>query len=433
MFHLGRMAGSISADLACGDGPIYTAKLSLYTTRYPECGANAGGRRCSSPEFRAYNGGMRRPSHGLMGWSLTLVFAGATAARPQAIPRNVAPQAATPANAVPAQSSRDQGRDELRTGAALTRSGALRDAIPHLLAARAAGADPYATGVNLAICYVGTGASAQAIPLLESLRSSGYRTPATATLLVQAYIATNRAKDAYDLLSAASAAAPGNETIFAYAADACTDAHRYSLGLRMVDLGLAMFPASARLHYEKALFLAQLDKIEEARPEFDRAADLDPNGYIGCLARVQKDLHDDDLKGANLLLEQAIHAGRSDYRMLSLLGTVLLDEGVGPGDPRFPEAQSALEESARERPDFSATQIALGKIDLMLGQYREAVQHLEAGRALEPDNPAVYTSLAVAYRHLGEREKASQASAELGQLLSRQAVKASQPGDSSPR
>lgn len=375
---------------------------------------------------------MRRPSHGLVGWSIFLVFAGTTAAQPQATGGNVDPAPAARAPAAPGNQPQDQGRDELRTGAALTRSGALRDAIPHLLAARAAGADPYATGVNLAICYVGTGASAQAIPLLESLRSAGYRTPATATLLVQAYIATNRPKDAYDLLSAAAAAAPGSETIFAYAADACTDARQYALGARLMDLGLAIFPASARLHYEKALFLAKVDEIEEARPEFDRAADLDPSGYIGCLARVQKDLYDDDLKGANVLLDQAIHSGHSDYRMLSLLGTVLLDEGVSPGDPRFPEAQSALEESARERPDFSATQIALGKIDLMLGQYREAVQHLEAGRALEPDNPAVYTSLAVAYRRLGEREKASQASAELGRLLARKPVEGSPPGGTPP-
>lgn len=353
--------------------------------------------------------------------------------RPQATHGNPGPPSPTQANPAPVDQPQDHGRDELRTGAALTRSGALRDAIPHLLAARAAGADPYATGVNLAICYVGTGADAQAIPLLESLRSSGYRTAATATLLVQAYIATNRAKEAFDLLSAAAAAVAHDESIFAYAADACTDAHEYSLGVRMMDLGLATFPASARLHYEKALFLAKQDNIELARSEFDRAADLDPNGYIGCLARIQKDLYNDDLRGAIVLLDRAIHSGHRDYRMLSLLGTVLLDEGVSPGDARFPQAQSALEESARERPDFPATQIALGKVYLMLGRDRDAVQHLEAGRSLEPDNPAVYTSLAVAYRHLGEREKASQASAELGQLLARKPVRAPVPGGPPPR
>ncbi len=46
---------------------------------------------------------------------------------------------------------------ELQAGTSLTREGELPEAIPHLLAARAAGADPYATGVNLAICYIGTG------------------------------------------------------------------------------------------------------------------------------------------------------------------------------------------------------------------------------------------------------------------------------------
>jgi tetratricopeptide (TPR) repeat protein len=321
-----------------------------------------------------------------------------------------------------AHSSReDHAREELRTGTQLTRSGALRDAIPHLLTAQSAGLEPYATGVNLAICYVGTGAIAKAIPLLESLRASGYRTTVTATLLVQAYIAAGRASDAYAQLTAAAEAAPNNETIFAYAADACTDHRQYALGLRMMNLGLATMPASPRLHYERALFLAEQGSLEDARPEFDRAAQLDPGGYIGYLAHVQKDLYDGELKPASQLLEQAIRSGHRDYRMLSLLGSVLLQEGVAPGDPRLPEAQSALEESAKERPDFSATQVALGRLYLMLGRNGDAAEHLEIARALEPENPAVYTSLAAAYRGLGQREKAAQMTAALGRLLARQA------------
>lgn len=370
---------------------------------------------------------MRRQTSWLLELGAALTIAAATAAWSQGVPGSSAPPATAPANTSPDDRSRAGAQHELRVGARLTRSGALREAIPHLLAAQAVGEDPYATGVNLAICYVGTGANAMAIPLLESLRTSGYRTPTTAALLVQAYIGTNRSKDAYDLLSAVPDAAPRDETIFAYAADACTDYRQYELGLRMMSLGLAKLPGSARLHYEKALFLTELGSIEDARPEFDRAAQLDPGGYVGYLSRVQKDLSNDDLKGANLLLEQAIHAGRSDYRMLSLLGTVLLQEGAAPGDPRFEKARSALEQSARERPDFSPTQIALGKIDLMLARYRDAVDHLEIARSLEPDNPAVYASLVVAYRRLGEPEKASQVSVELGRLLSRQSMKVPQP------
>lgn len=356
---------------------------------------------------RGYNAAMRRTC----ATAAACLLVGSFWTFAQGVPRNQG----QPANAAPD----DRGREELRTGTRLTRSGALRDAIPHLLAAQAEGLEPYATGVNLAICYVGTGATDRAIPLLESLRASGYRTPVTATLLVQAYIAANRPGDAYAVLAALSGTARNDESIFAYAADACTDHRQYSLGLRMMDLGLEKMPASSRLHYEKALFFAELGSIEEARPEFDRAASLDPDGYIGYLARVQKDMYDGDLKGANHLLHDAIQSGHGDYRILSLMGSVLLQEGAAPGDPLFAQAQSALEQSAKERPDFSATQIALGKVYLMLGRSRDAADHLEIARGLEPENPAIYTSLASAYRSLGEREKAAQMTAELGRLLAR--------------
>lgn len=350
----------------------------------------------------------------------SLIFA--PAALPQAAGTGGDLQSSTDKSAV----KHDQGWNELQLGTQLTHSGELREAIPHLLAAQSAGADAYATSVNLAICYLGTGTAQKAIPLLESAR----RTPTTATLLVQSYIAAGRLQDAYATLAASQ---PAGEKMFAYAADACTDHRQYAAGLHMMNLGITKLPDSARLHYEKALFLAELGRIEEARPEFNRATQLDPNGYIGYLALVQKELYDGELAAANQTLRKAMQAGNRDYRFLSLLGTVLLQEGAAPGDPAFAEAQSVLEESARERPDYSATQIALGKIYLMQSRYADAVEHLEIGRALEPDNPAVYTSLAAAYRALGEREKASRMSEQLGVLLERHNMAADDGGVRVPR
>ena len=77
-------------------------------------------------------------------------------------------------------------------------------------------------------------------------------------------------------------------------ADACTDHHAYDMGLRVVDQGLQQLPQSARLHYERALFLARLDRLEEAKPEFDRAAQIAPGTYIADLALVQKRLYAGD-------------------------------------------------------------------------------------------------------------------------------------------
>jgi predicted Zn-dependent protease len=103
--------------------------------------------------------------------------------------------------------------------------------------------------------------------------------------------------------------------------------------------------------------------------------------------------------------------------MSSLLGTVLMKEGAAPGQPEFTEAKEALEKSVQERPDYSATQIALGKLYGMEGRFVDAVEHLEIGRRLEPNNPEVYASLSHAYLRLGDRVKARQCQAELLRLL----------------
>lgn len=307
--------------------------------------------------------------------------------------------------------------NELQTGAQLTAHGYLQQAIPHLLAAQSAAIEPYATGVNLGICYLGTGNAAQAIRVLHALAASGLANATVDNLIAQAYIANGQPQEALDSFRRAAALNPKDEKLYDYLADTCTDHKDYALGLEIVDEGLVELPHSARLHYEKALFLSQMGRFEMGKPEFDLAVQLSPGSYIGYLALVQKDLYQDNLSAADKVLHQALQSGHRDYRMLSLLGTVLLHEGAAPGEPQFDEAKTALEQSARQNPEYSATQIALGKICLMEHQPQQAVDHLEIGRRLEPDNPAVYASLASAYDQLGDHAQARLMRLEMGRLL----------------
>jgi len=321
-------------------------------------------------------------------------------------------------NAAQTTGSTDATTD-LRAGSELTRQGYLQQAIPHLLAAQRAGLSPYAVGVNLGICYLGTDQYQQAISVLRSLDAAGLGNATVDDLLSQAYIANGQPDDAWRTFLRAAAFDPKDEKPYDYLADACTDHRQYDLGLKIVNQGLTQLPASARLHYEKALFLAELGSFGQAKPEFDRAAQLAPGTYIGYLALVQKALYEGDLSAADKILHQAIQAGDRDYRTLSLLGTVLLHEGVIPGQPRFAEAQALLEESARKQPDYPSTQIALGKIYLMQGQAKQAVAHLEIGRRLEPEDASVYASLADAYEMLGDRARARAMRQQIGRLLTR--------------
>lgn len=333
-------------------------------------------------------------------------------------------QSGAPSNPPAASSAQTQAaahpdpRAELETGARLTAQGFLQQAIPHLLAAQQAGTDPYATGVNLGICYLGTGDYKQAIAVLQGLNASGLGSAAVDNLLAQAFIGDGQPQDALRSFHSAAAHTPRDEKLYAFLADACRDHKDYSLGLQIVDEGLQQLPDSARLHYERGLFLSQLGRFEEAGgPEFARAAQLGSNTYIGYLAQVQKDLYEDDLAGADKVLHQAVQSGQRDYRLLSLLGTVLLHEGAAPGEARFDEAQHALEESARQNPSYSATQIALGKIYLMENEPQKAIDHLEVGRRLEPDDPAVYANLASAYDRVGDHAQARLMRRQIGRLL----------------
>lgn len=344
-----------------------------------------------------------------------LLVAGAgPASRAQTAPSLRLP---VPSSNPPQSSDSPDAQAELRTGSELTRQGYLEQAIPHLLAAQRAGLDPYAVGVNLGICYLGTDQYRQAISVLQSLDASGLGNATVDNLLSQAYIANGQSSEALRAFLRAAAFDPKDEKPYDYLADACTDHQQYELGLQIVSHGLTQLPDSARLHYEKALFLSELGSFGEAKADFDRAAQLAPNSYIGYLAQVQKALYEGDLPAADKILHQAIQAGNRDYRTLSLLGTVLLHEGVIPGQPQFAEAQSALEESAREQPDYPSTQIALGQIDLMQGNAKEAVVHLEIGRRLEPENASVYANLANAYEMLGERSRARAMRQQMGRLL----------------
>ncbi|HEX3437956.1 MAG TPA: tetratricopeptide repeat protein [Pseudacidobacterium sp.] len=313
-------------------------------------------------------------------------------------------------------SSSDPER-ELRIGAALTHEGKFEEAIPHLIAARSRVAEEYAASFNLALCYLGTRRFQQAIDVLEELHTKGHNTAALNNLLAQAYVGAAKPEKAFAALRQAALLTPNDEKLYVFVADACTDNRQYELGLRVVELGLQYLPSSARLHYEYAMFLARLDRYEEAKPEFERAAMLAQGGDITYLARAQEFLFEDDLPGAIRTAREGISNGHHSYVLQDLLAEVLIHSGVTPGQAECAEARSLLENAVAQKPDYSTAQIALGKLYLMEGRLDDAVVHLETGRRLEPENPAIYSSLANAYRRLGEEQKARQMLDELGKLL----------------
>lgn len=323
----------------------------------------------------------------------------------------------------PWQASDPEAEQELEKGTTLTRNGQFREAIPHLVAAQRRVANEYAASMNLAICYIATAQPNRAIPLLNDLRSRAHDNVDVNNLLAQAYIGDSQNQKGFDALERAASLAPTNEKLYMFVADACMAKQAYALGIGVAELGLKNLPQSARLHFERAMFLSLLDRFDEARADFALARKLSPQSDIAYVAGAEEAMLDGNVPDAIRIAREGIKRGEEGFLLLTLLGEALLRSGAAPGQPEFEEARAALEKSVAERANYPSSQLALGKLYLMDNRATAAIIHLDIARQLTPANPAVYSNLAAAYRRQGDLEKAQAALEALEKLNSDQAEK----------
>ncbi len=128
-----------------------------------------------------------------------------------------------------------------------------------------------------------------------------------------------------------------------------------------------------------------------------------------------------DLTQAAKIARAGILEGFADYQLLCLLGDALIRDGASPGTPEFAEAKQALEKSVAARPNFASSQIALGRILLQEDRVDPAIEHLESGHRLAPQNPTPCLLLATAYRKRGQLEQAQTMLAMVDKLNQEQA------------
>lgn len=311
---------------------------------------------------------------------------------------------------------------ELRAGTDLTRQGRFLEAIPHLVTAQGHVSDEYTAGFNLALCYVASHQPKLAIPLLTDLREQGHATADVWNLLAQAYIGDAQSQKAFEAFEKAATLRPESEKLYALVADACLDQQDYDLGLKVVDAGLQKLPESARLHYQRGVFLTALDRFDVAKRDFDLASQSAPGTDIGYLAAAHEDLLEWNTTEAIRVAREAIANGKANYILLSILGEALIRSGINPGDPGFAEARISLEKSLAEHPGYARARISLGKLYLMDDRADDAIVQLEQARELDSRNPAVYSYLASAYRSKGDMQHAKEMLATLARLNQQQAA-----------
>lgn len=316
------------------------------------------------------------------------------------------------AAALPAQTPADS---DLREGIALTSQGRFDQAIPHFLAAQSRGVESFALQFNLALCYVGIRQFPDAIRILSAL-PSGPRTADVKDLLAQAYVGDHQAGPAWKSFQEAAALAPDRERLYMLVSQACLDEGLTDLGMRVLETGLKNLRGSARLHFQRGIFDAQNDDNGEARTDFAEAQRLAPGSEIAYIAEAEQALIEGRMADVIRSARAGIHAGHPHYLLLTMLGEALLRTGAAPSTPEFIEAQGALEQAVGQRPAYSSSHVALGRVYLALGRNSDAVSQLETARRLDPRNKAVYPPLAAAYQRSSMPVQARAALSALAEL-----------------
>jgi tetratricopeptide (TPR) repeat protein len=152
---------------------------------------------------------------------------------------------------------------------------------------------------------------------------------------------------------------------------------------------------------EFGMLLHAAEYYDAAKPAYLNAQALMPQDprWPYYLAQVHRT--EGETQQAMAAFRRALELRPDDVTSLVWLGRMHLDHGEPDlAEPLFQQAQALA-------PHVTAAQVGLGQAALAKKDYARAVQLLEGALANEPGQASVYAPLAMAYRGLGQVEKAA--------------------------
>ena len=177
---------------------------------------------------------------------------------------------------------------------------------------------------------------------------------------------------------------------------------RHATLLGLIAEGDASEPLLAESHGGLGMIFMASWFPEAAEPCLLRAAELAPDDvrWPYYLAHVHRDRG--NLEQAFAYFQEADQLRPRDLATLVWLGNIRLTQGR-PG-----EARTFFEQALEAQPESLSARFGLGEVALAEEDFDQAVERLEEIRSLNPDIGAVHYPLGMAYRGLGNEEKAEE-------------------------
>jgi tetratricopeptide (TPR) repeat protein len=246
----------------------------------------------------------------------------------------------------------------------------------------------------------------QAIEAAKQLIAKGYDTADLNNALAQAYEGNADYQLAFDAYRRAINLDPNDEDNYIDLASLCLDRHSLDAAMKVTEVALSKNPRSGRLVFMRGLIRATQGDFESADNDFRLSEILSPQGGLGAIGLGASYLQNGHYDEAITSLRTQLQQRPNDPSLLYLLGENLIRSGVSPGDPKYAEAQAALEKSTTLDPSLCLPHVALGMIYLDQQRNADAAEQFEQARSVDPSEPSAYSHLAVAYKRLGEIDKA---------------------------
>jgi predicted Zn-dependent protease len=308
-------------------------------------------------------------------------------------------------------------QSQLAIGISLAEIDMYAEAIPYLQAAFNHDPDSYDTGFDLALACIRTKQYANAIAASNELVRRGHDTSELENVLAEASEDNGQTQQAVDAYRKAIALDSDDVNNYLDFALLCINHHSFADGMKVISVGLQVHPKSDRLIFMRGILNAMQDHFDLAEQDFREAALLAPQNDYGYVGLGVTYLERGNSNEAIRLIRSRLRQKSNDASLQYLLGEGLIRSGAAPGQPAYAEAQSALEKSVKLNPKLCLPHVSLGSIYLDEGRFSEAATQFELARAIDPNEKSSYSHLAVAYRHLGETEKAREALTALKQVL----------------
>lgn len=245
---------------------------------------------------------------------------------------------------------------------------------------------------------------AEALATLQPI-DTGAAGPEVLELLATAYEENGDTPKAVATLRRAILLAPSNVNLYLDFANISSAHDSFRVGIDVVSDGIGQLPQAAPLYLARGVLYVQLAQYEKAEADFDTAQNLDPRQSLSSAASSVLAGEQDDPDRALATVRDRLKAKPRDPLLLYLQADFLSQKGAEPGTKEFQLALRSARDAVALQPTLSGARTVLAKLELQVGNYREAVEQCRRALDRDPKDQTALYHLIQGLRKTGDRSE----------------------------